>query len=238
VTRIDLTTRELHALIQPVLPHASTSADDPHLSVVHLQTRDQVLYAIATDRLTLGAARHPLEEFAEDFDITLDRNDLAVALRLFTFTKDEDPKLSLLIDKHPRPVGRDRIINALGLRIDGEDGTRLILHDCSFIDQKPFAAWRELVGKVLHRATLPATPAVLLAPALLPRWAKAAGKGERLTVFVGPEQGDPVLFVVENHFIGVWKPTSHLDGDDAMFLFGNAWRNELPAVSSTAGADS
>lgn len=228
MTRIDLTTRELHGLIAPVLPHASTDAELPYLNTVHLQVRDQVLYAIATDRYTMAATRHALHEMAGELDITIDRADLGAALKLFTFTKDEDPKLTLVVDKFPIPVAPGRTLDGLGLRIDGEDGTRLVLHDRGQPDLKPFSAWRKTMGKVVHRATVPATPALILTPSMLPRWSKAAGKGERLMVFVGPEQGDAILFTVEDHFVGIWAPASQIDGDEAAAMSDSPWRTELP----------
>lgn len=58
MTRIDLTTRELHDLITPVLPHTGTDPDVPELALIRLEVRAQVLYAIATDRYTFaGEAR-------------------------------------------------------------------------------------------------------------------------------------------------------------------------------------
>lgn len=237
MTRIDLTTRELHGLVVPVLPHASTDAELPQINCVHLQIRSGVLYAVATDRFTMAATRHPLFDPADDLDVTLDRADIAAALKLFTFSKDDDPRLTLVVDKVPVPISGHRTIDSLGLRIDGEDGTRLVLHDRSLPDVKPFAKWQELIGRVVHRATVPATPALILAPSFLPRWTKAAGKGERLTVFVGPEQGDPILFTVEDHFVGVWQPATHIDGDMET-LTASPWRDELPApVASGQGDD-
>lgn len=231
MTRIDLTTRELHGLIAPVIPHASTDAELPQLNTVHLQVRGNVLYAVATDRFTMAATRLALHDPVDDFDVTIDRADAAAMLRLFTFSKEDDPNLTLIIDKFPIPISPGTTLDGLGLRIDGEDGTRLVLHDRGAADVKPFAKWQELIGSVVHRENVPATPALILTPSFLPRWTKAAGKGERLTVFVGPEQGDPILFTVEDHFVGIWKPATHLEEPTAT-LADNPWRAELPARHS------
>jgi len=64
--------------------------------------------------------------------------------------------------------------------------------------------------------------------AYLPRWTKAARKGERLSVFIGPDPTDPLLVVVEHRFIGVWMPAGHLDADE---ISASPWLAEL------AGAD-
>ncbi|WP_119728360.1 Lsr2 family DNA-binding protein [Thermomonospora amylolytica] len=236
MTRIDLTTRELHMLIAPVLPHASTDGELPQLNTVHIQARGNVLYAVATDNYTMAATRHVLDGFTEDLDITLDRADVAAMLKLFTYSKDEDPELTLVVDKFPVPVHGGRTIDGRGLRIDAEDGTRLVLYDRTDPDVRPFAKWRTTIGRVIHRATTPATPALILTPSTLPRWAKAATKGERLMMYVGPEQGDPVLFTVEKRFVGIWAPASRLDDDLAVALDGNPWRDELPSGDSPAPA--
>jgi hypothetical protein len=60
VTRIDLTTREWHELIKPVIPHASTDPDERELAVIRVEGADRAFYAVATDRRTLAAERHPL----------------------------------------------------------------------------------------------------------------------------------------------------------------------------------
>lgn len=231
MTRIDLTTRELHALIQPVLPHTSTSPDIPQLACINLEASGNVLYAVASDRYSLAATRHPLQEFAEDLLILIDRGDAAVMLKLFGYSKDEDPKLTIIVDEIRVPAGGAGSVTGRGLRIDSEDGTRLILHDRSIGGEPwPMANWRKMIGQVVHRPQTTGAPSLILTPALMPRWAKAAGKGERLMAFPGPQSTDPILVTVEDHFIGLWLPAGHLDsdkGDD--LLDGNPWRDELPA---------
>lgn len=235
MTRIDITTRDLHQLIAPVLPHASTDGELPALNCVHLQVTGHVLYAVATDRYTLAATRHPIDGFAEATTVDIDRTDAAAALKLFTFSKDEDPKLTLIIDTVAVPVS-GLSVTGRALRIDAEDGTRLTLHDRAQADRNPFANWMRTVGKLAHRAPIAANPAILLSPARLPRWAKAAGKGERLAVFMGPEPGDPLLVTVEKYFIGVWAGFSDLE-EQVLTLHGNPWRLELPKPAAEIPAD-
>lgn len=226
MTRIDMTTRDLHQLIAPVLPHACTSADLPELNVVRFQTSGSTVHAIATDRVTMAATRHPVG-LIDDVVIHIDRTDAAAMLKLFKFTKESDPQLVLILDQVSVPLEHTSI-SALALRIDSEDGTRLVLHDRR-VPGQPTAldGWRKLIGRVLHRQQSVGAPALLLSPTTLPRWSKAAGKGERLSVFCGPDPSDSLLIMVEQHFVGLWTPAGHLDAGGDL-LDGNPWRDELP----------
>src|SRR5216110_1106202 len=58
--RIDMTSRDWHELVRPVLPHAFVTKDWPELSHVRIELGDKALYAVASDKYTLGAERHPL----------------------------------------------------------------------------------------------------------------------------------------------------------------------------------
>ncbi|GIH70292.1 DNA translocase FtsK [Sphaerimonospora thailandensis] len=223
MTRIDMTTRELHELIDPVLPHTVNDPTLPELGVIRIETRADVLYAVATDRYTLGAARHPVGDPVDDVVIAIDRSEAAAMLKLFKHSKDDDPQLRLVIDRVPVPVtDRGNTVESLGLTVDSEDGTRLILHGRA---QSVLGNWRSLVGRILARPNVPAAPALFLTPTYLRRWTKAARKGERLSVFVGPEPTDPLLIQAENHFIGIWMPAGHLDAGEE--LPGSPWRREL-----------
>lgn len=229
MTRIDLTTRELHELVAPVLPHASTDKEQPELGVIRLEVRERVVYAVATDRYTMAAARQRLDDLADDVTIAIDRSDAAAMLKLFKHSKDADPQLRLIIDTVPVPAGGGTV-TGLGLTVSSEDGNRLTLlgHD-----DQALADWRRLLGRIIHRAQTPASPALLLTPSYLPRWTKAARKGERLAVFVGPDPTDPLVFLAEDHFVGVWMPAGHLDAGFDL-LSASPWYDELPAGDGKA----
>lgn len=225
MTRIDLTTSDLHALITPVLPHTGTDPDLPELGIIRLEARADVLYAIATDRYTMAATRHPINDAADDIVVSIDRSDAAAMLKLFKHTKDNDPQLKVVIDKIPVPVNdRGDSVVSLGLTIDSEDGTRLVLHGR---EQGVLGGWRKLLRAVAERPLAPAAPALFLSPPYLPRWTKAARKGERLAVFVGPGPTDPILIQVEHRFIGLWMPAGHLDAGEE--TVAGPWLAELSA---------
>lgn len=232
MTRIDLTTRELHGLIAPVLPHVSTDPELPLLNALHIEIASDVLYCAATDRYTMAVTRHALDDPADDVTILVDRADAAAMLKLYTFTKDDDPELTIIIDEVTVPVDKGLSVNKLAWRVDAQDGTRLVLHDRSVAGVAlPVKDWRKHIGKALHRPMQPAAPALILTPSFLPRWAKAAGKGERLLTFLGPEPTDPILVTVENHFVGLWMPCNHLDSENGRDLLdGNPWRDEIAEV--------
>lgn len=242
MTRIDMTTRELHGLIAPVLPHTSTDAELPQLCAVRIEVAGNIVYAVATDHYTLAATRHPIDGAAGDVLIHVGAKEAATALKLFPYSKDEDPQLRITVDTFTvTRNGRHLGPLALGLQIDAEDGTRLVLHD----QRDPLQAsaldrWRRNLGRAIHRDhTQPTRPAFLLNPGMLACWGKSAAKGERFVMLPGSRPADPILICVEDRFIAIWQPVQHIDGDQAARLDGNPWRGELPPPSSNGdGEDS
>ncbi|WP_436759387.1 DNA translocase FtsK [Streptosporangium sp. V21-05] len=223
MTRIDLSTKDLHDLITPVLPHAGTDPEVPELGVVLLEVRGDVLYAVATDRYTMAAARHPLDEDADDAAVAIGRDDIAAMLKLFKHSKKDNPQLQVVIDKVSVPASpRGDTVQSLGLTVTAEDGTRLVLHGRG---HGPLRTWRRLLRPVVERNLAPAAPLLALTPTYLSRWAKATAPGEVLTVHVGPEPTDPILIQVEHRVIGVLMPVGHLDAGEA--VAGSPWPNEL-----------
>ena len=223
MTRIDMTTREWHELLKPVLPHASTDAEVPEINVVRIEGRDRIVYAVATDRYTLAASRRVLDSPCDEFIVSIDRQDCAAMLRLFTFTKDSDPQLRITIGTVPVPMDSGPDLRTLGLTIESSEGTRLILHD----RQGALSGWRKTLGQVVARDLAPGAPQILLMPSQLGRWSAASRKGERLTVIPGPDAGAPILILAEDHFAGCWMPAGHLDGDSDDLLLSSPWRKEL-----------
>jgi hypothetical protein len=233
LTRIDLTTREWHELIKPVLPHASTDADDPQLGVVRIQPAEHALYAVATDRYTIGAERFPLPAGERLWDVPgpvhIWRTDAAASLRLFPYSKDADPPLRVSIDKAPVPItvaGTPATVDRLAITLEAIDGTRLVMHDHRDPSSDPLAGWRGHLISALIRPQAKAAPALNLNAAYLARWSAAVRKGERLAVFTGTKGDQMLLIAVENHFLGVWQPVSYLESPADM-LAATPWRDEL-----------
>lgn len=221
--RIDLTASELHALLAPVLPHAATDKERPELGVVHLEARDGVLSAVASDRFTLGATRHPAPD-TDDFTLTIERTDADNLLRIFKHTKKTDPHLVIVVEEMPVPADTGTAIT-LGIRIDSETGKRHVVQDQEHVDAI-FSKWRSILARVLARPTLMATPAVAFPGWAMARWAKAPGKGEHLQVFPGPTPSDPVLVTAGESFMGLWIPVA-LTGEPAQLLQGSPWAADL-----------
>lgn len=223
MTRIDLTTREWHELIRPVLPHVSTDAEMPSICVVRIEGSGGIVYAVATDRYTLAASRHVLGEPCEEFAVHVDKADAVAMLKLFAYSKDVDPALRIIIDKVPVPVAGGHSVRSLGVTIESDEGTRLVLLD------RPggLGGWRKTLAGLVHRDLIPASPRLLLMAGQMSRWTAASRKGERIAVFTGPEPTDPLLILAEDHFAGAWIPASHIDGDSDDLLYDSPWRLEL-----------
>ena len=229
MTRIDMTTQEWHDLIVPVLPHASDDADLPPLGHIRVEAARQVLYAVASDRYTLGVSRHVLGEAPGDTAIHIDRRDAKDMLKLFRYSKTEDPQLKIVIDKVRIATGRDDLTGVgLGLTIESEMGTRVTLNDVrDHLTDHPLVSWRKTIAGVVFRDLEPASPSLLLSPEFMARWSAACRHpGERVKFFAGPGATDPILMLVEDNFAGVWQPVGHLDAGSPELLNGSPWRAE------------
>lgn len=241
MTRIDMTTREWHELVKPVLPHTINDKDFPELDVVRIEAGHAALYAVATDRYTLAAERW--EPAAGTLNgnagqvVHLDAREVAASLKLFTHTKDEDPLLHVIIDTAAIPisvVGRPASVNRLAVTVQqvGE-GTRLMLHDVRDPSRDPLAGWRKTLRATMERPQGGKLDGLDLHAGMMSRWTAAARKGERLTMYTGPEPGDPLLITVEKHFAGVWAVQRYLDGPGKV-LADLPWHEELGPVGGDA----
>ena len=219
MTRIDMTTREWHELVKPVIPHAGTDKDLPELAVVRLESGTGAVYAVATDRHSIAAERWPLPSLQlglwDQRAVHVRAGEAAASLKLFTYSKDEDPPLHVTVDDVPVPVGRigqQLTLGALAVTLQSDDGTRLVLHDVRAPARDPLAGWRKQIRAAMTRPRGRALEGLDLRAAQLARWTAAARGGERLCLYSGPEPGDPLLITVETHFAGLWKIPQYLDG--------------------------
>jgi len=201
MTRIDLSAREWHELIKPVLPHAGTDPDNPELGAVRIECADRAVYAVATDRYTIAAERHALDGSARlgpyvPGPVHVRASEAKASLAMFPFSRDSDPPLRLTIEKVPFPVqvaGRPSAVARFAVTLEAQDGTRLVLHDHRNPGSDPIAAWRRHLAGALARPQAIAAPALNFQAAHLARWAAACRKGERLAFFTGHKGDEMVL---------------------------------------------
>lgn len=237
-----MATSEWHALLTPVLPHICTDKETPELRAVRIELAEYALYAVATDRYTLAAERQAFPASMRIWDapapVHIHASEAAASLRLFGYSKDEDPNLQITIDKAPVPVevvGHAKTIDQLAVTLQTADGTRLVLHDIRDPTRDALAGWRTKLRNALSRPAGRALEGLDLSASLLGRWAKACRGGERLTAYTGPEPGDPILITVEQHFAGLWSIPRYLDGPGKT-LTESPWRREL-ALAALNDAD-
>ena len=217
--RLDMTSREWAWLVSPVLPHALNDKNEPTLSVVRIEPDREVIYAVATDRYTLAAERFrlPPEQYLLEppGPVHIRSSDAAVSLKLFPYSKEEDPRLKVTLDRVPIPVsvaGRPDVINHQAITVESEDGTRLLLHDQRDPAQDPLGNWRARLGRMLLRKA-EMLPALSVSAEHLAKWGKSVRKGEDLTVY-GGQDAQPLLILSGTHFAGAWVQFRQLDGPE------------------------
>jgi len=233
-----MTARDWHALVRPVLPHALNDKDFPELSQVRIELGDQALYAVASDRYTLGAERralHSRDQYQAMPPVHVRAADLAASLKLFAYNKDDDPDLRVTIDSVPvsaEIVGEERLVSSLGVTLESEDGGRLIMHDRRTPDRDQLAHWRWLLHTAMRRPPGAVLEGLSLGAAHLARWKDAVRGGEVMRLYTGPKPADTVLVTVERHFAGLWVPPQHIEVQAVDSL---PWRGELSGAVAPSG---
>lgn len=229
-----MTTREWHELVKPVLPHASSDKELPELGVLRIEATWEALYAVATDRYTLAAERVPLGGKGEPTQpVHVDAKEAAATLKFFTFSKDFDPPLHVTIDTVTVPVeivGQPRSVRAMGITLHRDDGAKLAMHDHRDPSTDPMTSWRKMLRQALTRPSAGTVDGLDMFGWQLARWAHAARKGERLTVYAGTEPGDPLLVTVEQHFAGIIALQHYLDAPAKV-------RDSLPWMAELVDAE-
>jgi hypothetical protein len=219
---IELTTSELHGLLIPVLPHASTDKTLPELGVVRFEVRDGVLYAVTSDRYTMAATRHRLQESTADTEIAIGAEDAAALLKVFKYTQKEDPRLTLTVGK----VEGETVLDPAdrpALTVTAKDGNTLVLNGRR--EDRPLASWRTYIAKAIHREQQPVNPNLALTLTQMSRWLKATRNGAWLTFSIGAGKRDTVLVRAGDHFVGIWAPITWQREFD---LADSPWCKEVP----------
>jgi len=219
--RIDMTARDWAELVKPVLPHLVKDADFPEFAQVRIEVGNLALYAIATDRYTMGIERRPLDKrdrYRPQQPVHVDLDDVQASLRLFRYSKDSNPALSVTIDTVSVPVevmGDQGRYNVMAVTLDAGDGKRLVMQDRRMQGRDPAEHWQKHVSAALARVQGGSISGIYLNPDHLGRWAAAVRAGERLTLWTGAERKDPILVTVDEHFAGVWMPFAWGTGENA-----------------------
>jgi hypothetical protein len=219
VTRIDMTTREWHELVKPVLPHTLKDSDFPELSHIRIEVGDRALYAIATDRYTLGAERRLLDRADRGQPqppVHIIAPDVQASLKLFTYAKDNDPALTVTVDTVLIPsevMGEQGSYSSMAVTLASENGSKMVMHDRRMTHRDPLASWQRLICAAMSRTQGGTLSGIDLNPGHLARWKDAVRAGERLTLWTGSDRKSPILAAVGEHFAGIWMPYVWGDGD-------------------------
>lgn len=241
--RIDMTTREWHELLKPVLPHTLKDPDFPELAHVRIEVGARSVYAVATDRYSIAAERRPLDRADRDSPmppVHVQAPDVAASLKLFTYSKNDDPDLAVTVDTVIIPseiMGRDASYSSMAVTITSDTGSKMVMHDRRMPHRDPLQDWKRHISAALERAQ-GGTPAGLdLNADQLGRWSAAVRAGERLTMWTGPERKSPILITVDEHFAGVWMPYVWGDTEAGAPCAPSAlpWSAELSGVDLETG---
>lgn len=241
--RIDMTAGEWHHLVKPVLPHTIKDSDFPELGHVRIQAGRKSLYAVATDRYTLGAERRPLDRADQGQPqppVHVLATDVKASLTLFSYAKDADPALTVTIDTVLIPsevMGQHASYSSMAVTLTSDDGSKMVMHDRRMPHRDPLEGWQRLLSGAMSRTQGGALSGLDLSPDHLARWAAAVRAGERLTLWTGPERRNPILVTVDEHFAGAWTPWMWGTGDGAVppDPAGLPWLAELDGVDPETG---
>lgn len=239
--RLDILTSDWHRLIKPVLPHASTDKDSWSLQAVRLELGPLALYAVATDRYTLGAERHvlaPVDRYGDWPPVHILAGEAAATLKMLPYGKDNDPELRITVDRSALIVPGGTTVDSWAVMIERpDDGTRLTLRDRRDpAEVNALTNWRKPIVSALTRPRGREVDGLDLAAYQLARWKDAARGGEQLRIWTGAVKGDTLLVAVERHFIGVMTTQLFLD-DPSRDRTALPWAAELLPAGITADGE-
>lgn len=185
--RVEVAASDVAAGLAAVMPHAApSSAHLPMLEAVYFDTFDGHLYAVATQRYTLGTWRFDAEadreiRFLMSIEDVKRLHKLARESKTYvlTFTFDTDAATV------SSPNGSSMTMRA----VDGQ-----------------FPAWRTLLNSTGRKVDRETSSVRTFNPAQLALFAKAAGKHDAMTMWCGPRDVDAAVVQVGERFFGLVMP--------------------------------
>lgn len=212
-----MTGRELRQFLGAVLPHAGTDLAFPPLTVVSFDAEGASLYALATDRYTLGIARHRLPEgLSAPFTMTVPAAALQAVVRQIK----------------PRAAVRLTLTDN-ALTIDQLSDPHLTYRLAASGERPVLPNWRVWFAERLAdkpAAVLTSAHGIALNPAYLARFRSACR--DRLPLEMRPA-GRHVAITCGEHFLGLIGP---MDLSKTRAASGDPLATWLPAPAMTTPA--
>ncbi|MFJ9374394.1 phiSA1p31-related protein [Streptomyces sp. NPDC101455] len=212
---ISILAKDLHLMFKQVAPHMDDPENGlPFISSIRLESRDGWLYAVATDRFTVGAARRPITDGGNGTG-HIPAYLVPAVEAVLGAAADHGDKVSLTL---PTDDGQ------LVLTVPGQEKLAVEYEPA---DYKGFPNWR----KILHDA-LTAEPCTIpiagLTTSFLARWQHAAEK----LAFWQSAPNKPLVFLDhDGYFAGMQMPTR---ADDKREDAAHGW---IDATVPTATVD-
>ncbi len=211
---ISINASDLRSMFQQVTPHMS---DDDYLPVVHtvrLEVRDGWLYAITTDRFTVGVARRPVGFGAGNRAGHLPGRLVPAVTAWLDGASEAGETVTLSLSANG--VTTFRASSCGGLNIDSDPSA-----------YEKFPDWR----KILHAALI-AEPCIVpttgFTTRFLARWQHA---DEKLAAWQQAPNKPVVLLSFDGRFAGLQMPVRNEETRD------NLAAEWIPATASTATVD-
>jgi hypothetical protein len=214
-----LTAHQLSSLLRTVQPHLDPAT--PHTAVrgVRLDFDGHHLHAVATDTVTLAAARHAADHGGAPWARTVSPHYLD-ALSSWISGQDRDADITLAVtgDGEATFTGR-------------RDHLTVVAED------RPYPDWRRTIRGALHHAAAVEPPYTRLSAQQLARWAHADPAPR-----FWQSAPDQPLVVIGATFIGLQRPTLlHSKWEELPTLTADrtAWADSLtaPATATPGPAD-
>ncbi|MFJ7422706.1 phiSA1p31-related protein [Streptomyces uncialis] len=205
-------------MLDQVLPHMSTETDDPMLNCIHLEVRDQWLFATATDRYTMAVARTHTAD-TDSWQALIAAAHIPAVHELLIAAKDKSDLVTLSVAADGRQVtisssvmGNSMTMSAPALAPNG------------------YPDWRRVLCKVLDTTPQP-TRLTTLRTEYLARWGDAS---PYLRCWQSAPDSPLVLMDGAGRFLGLQSPrrSDATSLDDLL----SKWRSTLTRFAYTNGA--